>query len=73
MRCLFSHPELLKGTRLHQVRVLDCPVHLMKFGQLNSWIEYPATDNTELWGIPLVAGRARCPHRADIAALNELT
>jgi hypothetical protein len=36
MRCLFSHPELLKGTRLRQVRVLDCPVHLMKFSLLNS-------------------------------------
>jgi hypothetical protein len=55
VRCLFSHPELLKGTRLHQVRVLDCPVHLIKFGLLNSRLEYPATSKTRPWGIPLVA------------------
>jgi hypothetical protein len=55
MRCLFSHPELLKGTRLYQVRVLDCPVHLKKSALSNSQMECPATSAAGLWGIPLVA------------------
>ncbi len=51
MRCLFSHPELLKGTRLSQVGSWIAPSVVRTDSGSNSLKKYLMLDLVKPWGI----------------------